>query len=83
MIPLSLLSVSDLGGCKVEHIKVDRLLPGVGSNDVSDLLDSSETGEVVVNLQGLGFISGRTLVTTQILHLLNILVWINLNRCLF
>ena len=68
MIKLSLLSVSDLGGCKVEDIKVDRLLPSVGSNDVSDLLDSSETGEVVVNLQGLGFISGRTLVTTQILH---------------
>ena len=68
MIALSLLSVSDLGGCKVEYIKVDRLLPGVGSNDVSDLLDCSETGEVVVNLQGLGFISGRTLVTTQILH---------------
>ena len=59
-----LLSVTCLDQPNVEHIKVDRLLSGVSSNDVPDLLDSSETGEVVVNLEGLGLISGSTLVTT-------------------
>ena len=59
-----LLSVTCLDQRNVEHIKVDRLLSGVCSNDVPDLLDSSETREVVVNLQRLGFISGSTLVTT-------------------
>ena len=47
-----------LGGKEVGHVKVDGLLPGVGLEDVPDLLGGGAAGEVVVNLQGLRLVSG-------------------------
>ena len=51
VLVISLLALLALTWIKVEDVEVYRLLPRVGGNDLSDLVDSCEAGEVVVHLQ--------------------------------